>query len=394
MAAAVAAPSAFEARGVLKPLPRLNISSYGISISGLSSGADFAAQFSVAFSRTIMGVGVFAGEPWHCSATMFPNETLVPFSATACGSDTYPGTVLPPSALFSSHSEIIPRQRICTVCPCFAGQCDNCPPGRTVQCDHCKAQPEVVDVKLLASAAQRMARAGLIDDPKYLSRMRAYTYCGTEDQSHYGATVRARDFYALFKASVLFNFSIPSGHCWPVDSGTPVPCGGGKILPGIMSAFPLQNCGYDGPGELLNHIYGQLKAPVAMKDANLRLFDQKPFNGNDTFDVGLGDAGLIYVPQACADGRLCTLHVSMHGCENPFVLEYPEAKQLSFNRWAEANDMVVLWPHNVKHGNQSSEHHACWDGYAQTPHYDTQRGPQMVAIASMIEAIAGIRMGR
>ena len=71
---------------VLKPLQRLNITADGISISGLSSGADFAAQFSVAYSGSIMGVGVFAGEPWHCSATMFQNETLVPFGPAACGS--------------------------------------------------------------------------------------------------------------------------------------------------------------------------------------------------------------------------------------------------------------------------------------------------------------------
>jgi len=347
---------------VLKPLQRLNITADGISISGLSSGADFAAQFSVAYSGSIMGVGVFAGEPWHCSATMFQNETLVPFGAAACGSDTY------------------------------TGRCDNCPPDMTVACDHCKSHPELVDIRLLADAARRMARDGLIDDTKYLKRMHAYTYCGTEDQSHFGATVKARDFYAHFNASVLYNFSIPSGHCWPVDKGTPVLCGGGKILPGIMSAFPLQNCNYDGPGELLNHIYGKLNPQVDMKAENLHLFDQRPFNANDTFDVGLGDAGLIYIPQTCAEGRMCTLHVSMHGCENPFILEYPEARQLSFNRWAEANDMVVLWPHNVRHGNQTSERHACWDGYAQTPHFDTKHGPQMIAIASMIETLSGIHM--
>ena len=32
-----------------------------ISISGISSGAFFAVQFHVAFSRDIMGVGVIAG---------------------------------------------------------------------------------------------------------------------------------------------------------------------------------------------------------------------------------------------------------------------------------------------------------------------------------------------
>ena len=101
----------------LSPLPRLNISADEISISGLSSGADFAAQFSVAYSRTIMGVGVFAGEPWYCSATAFPNESLVKSGPGSCGLDTY------------------------------ADRWDNCPLDMTVQCDHCKSRPELVDIK-------------------------------------------------------------------------------------------------------------------------------------------------------------------------------------------------------------------------------------------------------
>lgn len=38
-----------------------------ISVSGLSSGAFFAVQFHVAFSKSIMGVGVIAGGPYYCA---------------------------------------------------------------------------------------------------------------------------------------------------------------------------------------------------------------------------------------------------------------------------------------------------------------------------------------
>lgn len=38
-----------------------------ISVSGLSSGAYFAVQFHVAFSKSIMGVGVIAGGPYYCA---------------------------------------------------------------------------------------------------------------------------------------------------------------------------------------------------------------------------------------------------------------------------------------------------------------------------------------
>ena len=43
------------------PLPKLSIDRKGVSVSGLSSGADFVVQFQVAFSNVCNGVGVFAG---------------------------------------------------------------------------------------------------------------------------------------------------------------------------------------------------------------------------------------------------------------------------------------------------------------------------------------------
>lgn len=44
------------------PLPTLNIDPTSITISGISSGADFVVNLHVAHSNTIKGVGVFAGQ--------------------------------------------------------------------------------------------------------------------------------------------------------------------------------------------------------------------------------------------------------------------------------------------------------------------------------------------
>jgi poly(3-hydroxybutyrate) depolymerase len=51
-------------------LPQLHIDNAGISISGISSGADMAVQMQVAFSSSICGVGVFAGQAYHCEFTI------------------------------------------------------------------------------------------------------------------------------------------------------------------------------------------------------------------------------------------------------------------------------------------------------------------------------------
>lgn len=48
-------------------------------MSGLSSGAFFAVQFHVAFSKSIMGVGVIAGGPYYCAQ----NSLKIALSACA-----------------------------------------------------------------------------------------------------------------------------------------------------------------------------------------------------------------------------------------------------------------------------------------------------------------------
>lgn len=60
--------SLVECQNVLSyPLPRLSIQPNSLSISGLSSGAYFAAQFQVAYSSSIVGSGIFAGGPFYCA---------------------------------------------------------------------------------------------------------------------------------------------------------------------------------------------------------------------------------------------------------------------------------------------------------------------------------------
>ena len=81
------------------------------------------------------------------------------------------------------------------------------------------------DVAVIHEKVEKLAAKGLVDDLANLKRARVYTYCGTNDPGHYGATVKARDFFVELSADVAFNFTVPSGHCWPQDGGWSVPCG-------------------------------------------------------------------------------------------------------------------------------------------------------------------------
>ena len=127
-----------------------------------------------------------------------------------------------------------------------------------------------------------------------------------------------------------------------------------------------------------------------MVPSSLRLFNQLPFNGSSQGGgQGLGTSGLVYIPKSCeaeaGQSATCALHVSLHGCQNPFVLEEAQVHALSFNRWAETNKMVILWPKAIGE--------SCWDSYGHEGElYDTKVGDQMQAIRRMIEAIAGVSM--
>jgi hypothetical protein len=68
------------------PLPLINfplsVDSQQVSISGISSGADFASYFQVAHSASIVGSGIFAGNVYRCYTTRFEGEPLVDCNAT------------------------------------------------------------------------------------------------------------------------------------------------------------------------------------------------------------------------------------------------------------------------------------------------------------------------
>jgi len=258
-------------------------------------------------------------------------------------------------------------------------------------------------VSVLAETARRLSAAGTIDDVRHLRRTKVYTFCGQADPS-LNTTQATRDFFAELTppANVLGKFDLPAGHGWPEADGL-LPC---RVV--LDNLWPTENCGYDGPGALLQHVYGPLEPPAErINEWHLHRFDQRPFNGDDAAQVGLTHQGWVYVPKACAgavDGLSnssdvgCRLHVSLHGCEEWFFMEEglvqgSKALGLSFNRWAETNRIVVLWPHVGLHGGPHATREqklGCWDGYGQTgANYDTKNAVQMQAVRKMIEALSG-----
>lgn len=334
-------------------------------------------------------MGVFAGQPYHCAVHRFgATDRLV----AQCHGTRDDGSK--PGCTVATPSPDVPY-------------CENCPPHTTVLYDHCKRHPEVVNVTALVEYATEQATAGTIDSVAHLDRTPVYLYRGTKDACYLrGSLQNVQTFFETVGSNVQFNKTTPSAHSWPTaDWGTN--CGQGVI----------ENCGYDGPGAALQHIYGgsdsnghggNLKPPVDAANASLSAFDQAPFmskdnNGTAAYNesmahiTGLAPYGEVYVPARCKrTGAMCKLHFSFHGCgvvNGPTGDGYydDQVHHLSFQRWGEANGIVIVYPKLQAHGGTTESQDGCWDGYAQTGEdYSLQSGAQITAIRAMIKAMAGI----
>jgi poly(3-hydroxybutyrate) depolymerase len=334
LACTVLAAGVAQAQAQVVPLPRFTVDRTQIGVSGLSSGGFMAVQFHVAYSASVRGAGVFAGGPYYCAQGSV---------STALG-------------------------------PCMAAS------GST-------------NVASLIDTTLRNASARSIDPTANLSGSRVYLFSGTAD-----STVRPSvmndlfTYYAQFVASgnITFKNDLAAEHAMPTDSF-------GNAC-GVKKDPFINNCGYDGAGAALQWIHGPLaRRNEGAPTGRLIPFDQSAFIPNPQ-SRSMSNAGWLYVPQSCEAGRPCKLHVVFHGCKQyPSASYFDGSRQVTFgdtyvrntgyNRWADTNDMLVLYPQAYNGPNNPN---GCWDwwGY-DDPNYAKQTGRQMAAVKAMVDRIAG-----
>jgi poly(3-hydroxybutyrate) depolymerase len=308
-------------------LPELTLDADATTVSGLSSGAYMAVQVQVAFSSRIAGAGVVAGGPYFCAE----------------------GDVM--TAL---------------------NQCMQTVLGKP-------------DEAALLAAAQQFAAADDIDPLSGLEGDRVYLFSGTQDRTVTRPVMdAARDFYlgaGVGAGDIRSVTDVPAGHAFLAE-GAPVPCG--QTKPDFIS-----DCGVDQAGDILSWLYGDLSAPLPPDPSRLVAFDQGQFLPNPEVH-GMDARGFAYVPGACSEGETCRLHIAFHGCEQtPDQIGDLYARTTGYNRWAEANRIVVLYPQaqaipspplDPFGGNPKG----CWDwwGY-DDPDFAVREGRQMAAVARM-----------
>jgi hypothetical protein len=322
-----------------------------VTVSGLSSGADFSAQFHVAHSSFVTGAALFAGQPYHCGTVRFPEVDIEVKYAD-------------PSVPY----------------------CVNCEEGTTLVYDHCKnIVADRINSKALVDIARRHESFGLVDSLDNIKDSKVFLYRGQLDRTYLPGSVNG-DFYTLLGADVDAEYidKVPSQHAWPtIDYG--VKCG---------DSGAIEKCGVDGTGMAIQSLYNhQLSPPAAVLNAsNLGVFDQRPFQGaNPTITTQLANSGYIYRPTACqTTPTACDVHVSLHGCNVDGYYE-DAVHHLSLNRWAETNNIIVLWPKiQVRTDSLATvqQQQGCWDAYGQSsPLYATKQAPQIIAVKAMVDSL-------
>ena len=234
-----------------------------------------------------------------------------------------------------------------------------------------------IPVQDLVAITNKWAKDGLIDATSNLAASKVYLFSAANDSVVKEATTIAlQSYYTNFLPAnnIVHKKDIAAEHGFVTDEGTATCLSKGAPF--------LINCNFDLAGALLQHLYGNLNARKGGAiDGALVEFDQTPFANNH----GMGATGWAFVPKACAAGATCRLHVALHGCrQNGTDVGDAFVRNAGYNRWADTNNIVVLYPQTGKGATNS-----CWDwwGYDDA-NYAQKSAPQMKAIMAMVNEVS------
>ena len=319
--------------GVLPDIAAVSLGAYNAdihqsSVSGISAGGFMAVQFHLAFSSILQGVGVFAGGPYHCAGS--------------------------------------------------SG-------GLTSALTSCMQGTPAIDVNSLIAVTDSRAKSGDIDATDALSAQKVWLFSGTKDTTVNRPVMNALNTYYQHyvpAANIFYKTDLDAAHAHITDTY-------GNACTTSTSPY-INNCGYDGPGALLQHIYGPLSPRnTGTLSGQLIQFDQSEFLPSPT-TKSLDTTGWVYVPAACARKEPCKVHVALHGCEqSQGKIGDAYYAHGGYNQWADTNHLIVLYPQAVVSNFSPTNPKACFDwwGYNDPAAYDTKHGVQLAAIKKMVDRL-------
>ncbi len=307
------------------------LSSYKISdttVSGLSSGGYMAVQVHIAFSSMFNGSAIFAGGPYYCA-----------------------------------EGNIMTAEYKCM-----------------------KTLEGLPDTASLISLTKSYAAAGKIDKVDNLKDDRVYLFSGSDDSVVAPDVMHSLQTYYNYLVepyNIVANFNVKAEHCMPTLSY-------GEACATLGSPY-IGKCAFDGAGAAFQALYGEdVKPSVTQIAKNLQAFSQKTYLPAST-GTSIADQGYIYVPTACANGDICHLHFAFHGCEQTEdLIGNAFAAHTGYNEWAEANNVIVVYPYAKRSMSFPSNPNGCWDWWGYTDKsYGIQEGLQMQFVKKLYDILTG-----
>ena len=235
-----------------------------------------------------------------------------------------------------------------------------------------------LETESLMTLAQSLAADGRIDPLDALADDRVFLFHGAQDAIvSTGVVNAARRWYGgvLAAEHIASVYDVPATHGMPTADY-------GAACDAFGSPF-INNCGYDLAGALLTQLYGTL-APPAAQVPPATAFEQASFG-----DARLNAKGYVYVPKACSATHRCRVHVFFHGCgQSAELIGDALVEHAGFNRWAETNDIVVLYPQTRASTVAPVNPLGCWDWWGYTgADYLARSGAQLAAVHRMVERL-------
>ncbi len=149
----------------------------------------------------------------------------------------------------------------------------------------------------------------------------------------------------------------------------------------------LGKCNYDAAGEALKFIQAGLKAPADISSGTVYPIEQQKIAGE--LAATMAEQGYVYVPKSCEQGKSCTLHISFHGCnQHAEAVGMAYVEKAGFNRYADSNNIVVLYPQSRASNLMPMNPQACWDWWGYTDaNYANRKGQQIQAIVKLAQSL-------
>ena len=241
----------------------------------------------------------------------------------------------------------------------------------------CMKHDSSIPVASLVSTTKSWATSGTLDPVANLQGSRVYMFSGTLDSAVTQPVMNdLLTYYQSFvpAANIVYKHDVAAEHAMVTDDY-------GNSCATKASPY-IDDCDFDLAGAILQQLYGSLSARNnGTLGGTFTEYDQTTFVTNH----GMATTGWVYVPQACASGQSCRLHVVLHGCkQNTADIGQQYVRNTGYNRWADTNNLVMLYPQTSQAATNS-----CWDwwGY-DSANYSKKSGPQMAAIKAMVDRVS------